>query len=48
MRLVLEECKVFMGIKNIYWHAFFKVNIKEKVRKLLAKFDDVCEQRLLC
>lgn len=32
-----------MGIKNIYWHAFFKVNTKEKVRKLLTKFDDVCE-----
>lgn len=28
--------------KNIYWHAFFKVNREEKVQKLLTRFNEVC------
>ncbi|SDP24123.1 hypothetical protein SAMN04487897_1544 [Paenibacillus sp. yr247] len=31
--------------KYIYWHAFFKVNTKEKALKLLTKFDDICETK---
>lgn len=30
----------------IHWHAFFKANTEDKVRKLLAKFEDVCETKV--
>lgn len=29
--------------KRIYWHAFFKVNTEEKARRLLSRFEEVCE-----
>lgn len=29
--------------KIIHWHAFFKVNTEEKARRLLSRFEEVCE-----
>jgi hypothetical protein len=29
--------------KSIHWHTFFKVNTEEKARRLLSKFEIICE-----
>jgi len=31
--------------KSINWHAFFKVNTEEKARRLLSRFEEVCETK---
>jgi hypothetical protein len=33
--------------KEINWHAFFKVNSMEKARKLLQRFEEVCETKAI-
>ncbi|WP_141504495.1 hypothetical protein [Paenibacillus luteus] len=32
-------------LKYIYWHAYFKVNREEKVHKLLARINEICDMK---